>query len=63
MIGTMVFFGGRMDLPSLTPRSLNDYAITDGDPDADPDPGDEDLAAALGLSLASSPDPSERSTW
>jgi len=26
-----------LDLPTLTPRSLNDYAMTDGQPDPDPD--------------------------
>jgi transposase len=43
-----------LDLPSLTPRSLNDYAITDGHPDT----SDEDLDV-----VASVPDPNQRSTW
>jgi transposase len=47
-----------LDLPSLTPRSLNDYAMTDGQPD----PSDEDVAAANAAS-AKVLEPSERSTW
>jgi transposase len=45
-----------LDLPSLTPRSLNDYAMTDGQPDV----SDEDLDAAASPSV---PEPSERFTW
>jgi transposase len=44
-----------LDLPSLTPRSLNDYAMTA----AQPEPSDEDLGAAA----APDAEPSERSTW
>lgn len=47
-----------LDLPSLTPRPLNDYAITDGHPDPSHQDSDEDLDAA-----ASAPDHSDRSTW
>ena len=44
-----------LDLPSLTPRSLSDYAMTAGQPD----PSDEDLDAAA----AAAAEPSERGTW
>jgi transposase len=47
-----------LDLPSLTPRSLNDYAMTDRQPDI----RDEDLNA-IDAAAASVPDPSERFTW
>ena len=36
-----------LDLPTLTPRSLNDYAMTDGNPDPDPDPDDLDQDATV----------------
>lgn len=45
-----------LDLPSLTPRSLNDYAMTAANPDAN----GEDLAAA---DAPPASDPSQRSTW
>jgi transposase len=48
-----------LDLPSLTPRSLNDYAITA----AQPDPTDEDLDTVTASVTASVADQSERSTW
>jgi transposase len=45
-----------LDLPSLTPRSLNDYAMTAGQPD----PSDEDLDIAAAAVAA---EPSEGDTW
>jgi transposase len=45
-----------LDLPSLTPRSLNDYAMTAGQPDV----SDEDLDAAA---TAAALEPGERFTW
>jgi transposase len=45
-----------LDLPALTPRSLNDYAMTD----AQPDPSHDDLATAV---VVPSGDPSRKVTW
>jgi transposase len=39
-----------LDLPTLTPRSLNDYAITDGNPDPDLDEDDDEDATVIAIS-------------